>query len=92
MTEAEALAAANNALNAIDAATTTAGESVSSIQARIDELLGQISNNPDSSAEITALAERAQATSANLGGIADALKAMGKVEEPVPVPVPEPQS
>jgi chromosome segregation ATPase len=88
LTEHEALEAANSALDALDTATTEAGNSVSSIQARIDELIGEIRDNPNTSAEITALAEKASLISGRLGPIAESLKAMGKVEEPVPVPIP----
>lgn len=90
MTESEALAQASSALDAIDTATSAAGSAVTSIQARIDDLLAQIAANPDSSAEITSLAERAQGISATLGPVAEALNAMGQPANPVPIPVPEP--
>lgn len=79
-TEQEAIAAVNAALDQIDLATTEAGDAVESVQARIFDLMRQIQENPNSTADITALAARANSTAGELSAISTTLRGMGKPE------------
>jgi hypothetical protein len=91
MTEKEALQQATDAMNLIDQNTTRSAAAVTSVQSRIDDLLGQIAAS-DNLADAQALAAKAADINARSGAIADALTAMGtSVSNPVPVPVPEPE-
>jgi hypothetical protein len=78
----------NDALDAVDNATTMAATATTAIAARIQKLLDQIAAAP-TLADTQALVQKATAEVAKLQPVADALTAMGTdPATPVPTPVP----
>ena len=97
MSETEALGQLNEALVQIDQQTTKAGTALTAVQAKFDADLAKIKEltdalaASDSTPAIQEAIASAQATSAKLGPIADALTTMaGSASDPVPTPIPDP--